>query len=154
MDEIIGIILITIISGGTLATLLSILIFLLPKRVSRTEQMIITRPGRAFLIGVVNFLFFGLIAAWLSGLGDIGGLLGGLILVLLLAFSAIGLSSVVQLLCTRIYPNADENRLKVTMKTAVLLIIATLTPIVGWFGLAPSLLLIGLGGAILTLRGH
>jgi hypothetical protein len=152
MDEIIGITLITIISGTTLTALLSTLIFLVPRRVTRTEQAIVAKPGRAFLIGLVNFLFFGIIAAWFSGLGDAGGLIGGLIFVLLLAFSAIGLSAFVQLLRLRIYPNAEGSQLKVTLKTAVLLIIAALTPVVGWFALAPVLLLTGLGGAILTLR--
>lgn len=150
MDEIIGVSLIVILSTVTLTALLSVLIYLIPAPIEKMEQLVTMHPKRTFLIGLVNGLFFGILAAWLTELGEVAGLLAALILLLLLGLTAVGLSSIVHLLRGRVYPTKPEG-IKVTLKTAVLLIVATLTPIVGWFVLTPALLFIGLGAAITTI---
>ena len=151
MNEFISIILITLISGFTLTFFLMLLVFLIPNRVERTRQVINRAPGRSFLIGFVNFLFFGVLAGILSDSGGEGGTLGGIILIALGSLSLMGLSGMVITLRERIYPELSGNGLKEGMKTAVLIIIASLTPFIGWFVLAPILLIIGLGGTITTL---
>jgi len=147
MNDIIGVILIVILSSTALTALLTVLTYLLPTRIKKLEQIMVAQPRRTFLIGLVNGLFFGIIAAWLTDFGDFGGLLGALILLLLLGLTAVGLSSLVHLLRNRIYPR-EENGVKSTMKTTVLMIIGALTPVVGWFVFTPALLFIGLGAAI------
>ena len=150
MDEIIGISLIVILSSATLTALLSVLIYLIPARIETMAQLVTTRPKRTFLIGLVNGLFFGIVAAWLSELGEFAALLAALILLSLLGLTAVGLSSLVYLLRGRVYPT-EAAGIKVTLKTAVLLIIAALTPVVGWFVFTPALLFVGLGAAITTI---
>lgn len=154
MNESIGVILIIFISSITLSSLLATLIYLIPARVKRTRHTIEQAPGRAFLIGLVNMLFFGVLAAIFANGGDVGGLIGVIILLVLGGFAAIGLSSIVSTLRDRLYPDLQGSGMKAAVKTAVLLILATLTPFIGWFVLAPILLLIGLGGAITTFVRH
>ncbi len=151
MNEIIGITFITLISGITLIALLMLHVFLIPGRVERARQAIEHAPGRAFLIGLVNALFFGVLAAIFANGGDVGGLIALIILLALGSFALIGLSGIVLTLRERIYPELTGNGLKEGMKTAVFIIIASLTPFIGWFVLAPILLIIGLGGTITTL---
>ena len=151
MNEIIGITFITLISGLTLTALLMLHVFLIPYRVEQARQAIEHAPGRAFLIGLVNMLFFGVLAAIFANGGDVGGLIALIILLALGSFSLIGLSGIILTLRERIYPDSTGNGLKEGMKTAVFIIIASLTPFIGWFVLAPILLIIGLGGAITTI---
>ncbi len=144
--------LLTALGGGlTLAALLATLIYLLPQRVSRARHALQRAPGRAFLVGLANALFFGILAALFSQGGDLGGLLALLILLALLALAAIGLAGTLLLLRERIYAPAPST-LAVTLKTGLLLIAAALAPIIGWFVLAPILLLVGLGAALLGWR--
>lgn len=151
MNEFISIILITLISSITLTFLLILLVFLIPNRVERTRQVINRAPGRAFLIGFVNTLFFGVLATSFASSGDEGGFIALLILLALGSLALIGLSGMVVTVRERIYPEMSENGLKEGLKTAVFIIIASLTPFIGWFVLTPILLIIGLGGAITTL---
>jgi len=148
MRELVGFILLTT-TFATIVALLTLLPFLLPRRVTRTRDVIQATPGRAFLIGLANALFFLVIAAILAQ-GENGGVLLAIIIVLaLLALAAIGLAGLVTLLRDRIYPHAaDTPGLNLTVRTAVLLTLAALLPGLGWFVLTPLLLLVGLGAAI------
>jgi hypothetical protein len=146
MSEAFQLILIVLFSGATLAALLVLLPALLPRHVQRTKLIVQKSPGRAFLIGLVNALFFGvLIAIFLQG-AELGGLIAAIILLALLMVTAVGLAGLSQIVQGRLYP--DGGSVKVGMKTAVLLIAAGLLPFLGWFVLTPALLLISLGAAI------
>jgi hypothetical protein len=153
MAELVGLVLIIVSSAITIVALLVLLPFLIPRRVERTRQIIQAMPGRAFIIGLANALFFLVIAAIFAQGGEGGGLLALLILLALLALAAVGLSGLVLLLRERIYPETETSvtGLKGMVKTAVLLLLAALLPFVGWFVLAPILLLISLGAAITAL---
>ncbi|MCP4419056.1 MAG: hypothetical protein GY805_20765 [Chloroflexi bacterium] len=149
MSEIIQFIFIILFSGATLATLLVLLPALLPNLVQRTQQIVNNSPGRSFLIGLVNALFFGvLIAIFLQG-DEFGGLLAVILGLALLSLTAVGLAGLNQIIQERLYP--DGGSVKVGLKTAVLLIAASLLPFLGWFVLTPILLLISLGAAIMAL---
>ncbi len=149
MAEGLQLIIIVLFSGGTLAALLVLLPALLPRRVARAQQIAQNSPGRAFVIGLVNFLFFGVLIAIFAQGGDIGGLIAGTILLALLAVTAVGLAAINQIVQGRLYPN--NSGVKSGLKTAVLLIAAGLVPLLGWFVLTPILLLISLGAAIIAL---
>lgn len=152
MGEIAGLILILLVSAITTVALLVLLPFLIPGRVERTRQIIQTMPGRSFAIGLVNTLFFLVIAAIFTQGGDGGWLIALLIILALLTGAAIGLAGLVLLLRERIYPEtAKAAGLSTMMKTAVLLTLAGLLPLLGWFVLTPILLLVGLGAAIMAL---
>ena len=140
---------IMLFSWGTLAALLVLLPALLPGRVGRAQQIAQNSPGRSFVIGLVNFLFFGVLIAIFSQGAQLGGLIAATISLVLLAVTAVGLAGINQIVQARLYPNGGG--VKVGLKTAVLLIAAGLVPLLGWFVLAPILLLVSLGAGIITL---
>ena len=151
MGEIIAAIIIAIMGGVTIVALLVTLTYLLPNRVNRTAHILEAMPGRSFIIGLVNALFFGILAAVFIQGGDFGGLLALLLMLALLGVSSIGLTGVLQVLRQRVYPQPEPSLLVVNLKTAVLLVAAGLAPLIGWFVLTPVLLIMGLGAAIIVL---
>lgn len=152
MGEFIGFLLATITIAATTVALLVLLPFLIPRHVAQAGHTMQTMPGRSFIIGLVNALFFLVIAAVLAQGGDGGGLLALLLVLALLALAAVGLAGLVMVLHQRIYPRAENAAgMQLLVKTAVLLVAAALLPILGWFVLAPILLLVGLGAVIMTL---
>ncbi len=152
MGELARLIFILAVSAICVVALLSLLPFLLPRRVARARHTIQTAPGRAFLIGLANALFFLVIAAILLQGGEGGGLLAMLIVLALLALAAIGLAGLVILLRDRIYPHAANTPgMNLTVRTAVLLTLVIFLPFLGWFLITPLLLLITLGAALTAL---
>ncbi len=152
MGEMMALFAVITVSAATTAALLVLLPFLIPRRVTQVGQIMQAMPGRSFIIGLVNALFFLVIAAVLAQGGDGGGLLALLLVLALLALAAVGLAGLVMVLRQRIYPQAENvTGMQLLIKTAVLLVAAALLPFLGWFVLAPILLLIGLGAAIMTL---
>ncbi|MEM7113039.1 MAG: hypothetical protein AAF614_11445 [Chloroflexota bacterium] len=151
MSEILQFTLVALLSAPVLIALLVTLTFLLPQRTAQTQTAVQTVPRRAFIIGLVNTLFFGVLAALFGQAGEAAGVLAMLIILSLLAFAFVGLGGVLVLLQERIYPPFADHGLSVLqmrLRTAVLLIAALLAPIVGWFILAPLLLITCLGAAI------
>lgn len=149
MENLGQLLFISIIIAVTLPALLLITLYLLPKRTSRAQIALAQRPRRAFAIGVINLIFFSLLSAILTEGGDLGGLLAFLVVLTLLAFSGIGICGYLLTLRERMFGSeswVDGG------KTAVLLTLALLTPVVGWFILAPLVAINGLGAAIMTLR--
>jgi hypothetical protein len=149
MAEGLQLIIIIFFTWGTLAALLVLLPALLPGRVARAQQIAQNSPGRAFVIGLVNFLFFGVLVLIFSQGAELGGLIAATILLALLAVTAVGLAGINQIVQGRLYPKGSG--VKVGLKTAVLLIAAGLVPLLGWLVLTPILLLISLGAAIIAL---
>lgn len=149
MAEGLQLIIIILFSGGTLAALLVLLPALLPGRVARAQQIAQKSTGRAFVIGLVNFLFFGVLIAIFSQGAQLGSLIAATLLLALMMVTAVGLAGVNQIVQGRLYPK--DSGVKVGLKTAVLLIGGGLVPLLGWFFLAPILLLISLGAGIIAL---
>lgn len=152
MGDIFGLILLIVSSAASTIAMLTLLIFLIPKRVQRTRHVIQNSPGRSFIIGFVNTIFFLLIATIFAQGGDGGGLLALIIVLALLSFSAVGLASLTLLLRDRIYPEAIKSSgLKSTLKSALLVVLAGMLPLLGWFVLAPIVLIAALGASIVVL---
>lgn len=148
MAEGLQLTIIILFSWGTLAALLVLLPALLPGRVARAQQIVQNSPGRAFVIGLVNFLFFGVLIAIFSQGAELGGLIAATIFMALLAVTAVGLAGITQIVQGRLYPKREG--VKVGLKTAVLLIAGGLVPLLGWFVLTPILLFISLGAGIIA----
>ncbi len=153
MAELIGLIVLIPAGVVALAALLTLLVYLIPGRVRRSSQILEKTPGRAFLIGLVNFIFFGLLAALLAQDGPFLRLIALLILLAMLALALVGTAGLVTLLRGRIYPVQEVSKPVVgqTVKSAVLLLMAFLAPVAGWFLMAPILIIMGLGTGIITL---
>jgi hypothetical protein len=153
MNRVLGFVLFIPAAGATAAALLTILVFLLPGKTGRARHALETGPGRSFVIGLVNFVFFGAIAALLNQGGDFLGLISFLLLLALFGLTLIGMGGLLSLLRHRLYPLGSERSSlpRETINAAILLLLALLTPVAGWFVLAPMLLLLGLGAGIIAL---
>ena len=142
-----------------LVAFFAVLQVLFPLRIAKIQEAIEARPGRSFLLGLVNFAFFlaigiGLFA--LSGRGSIR-VLAVITIIYMAALAAgvcFGLASVVQLVGGRLA--AQEHGFKRSLWGSLALILASYLPFVGWFLLFPYTGLLGFGGLVLSIfnRDH
>lgn len=162
MGQLFSLILIGVAGGATLAALLASFLYLLRRPVWRVAQTASSVPGRSFLVGLVNLLFFSVVAAVLARIGDalpdfVGGLFGlaGLFVVwVLFALLLVGAAGLVRLLAGRLWPPDQEGRLPApghALRAAFLFVAALLAPAAGWFVLLPLAALLALGAAIIGL---
>lgn len=154
MTDLISAAILTLLGFVTLTALLTTLTYLIPQRAERARQILQEKPGKAFVIGLVNLLFFGVLAAVFSQGGEIGGLLGLIILLTLLGLAFIGLTGLLLLLHHRFYPPHEETNhssLAITIRSSAILMAGLLAPVAGWFILTPIILIAGLGASIMAL---
>jgi hypothetical protein len=146
--EILSIILIVLAIEISLVAYLSIMTVIFGRRVEQAQQNMLGSPWRSFLIGVLNFLFFGAIALALNSVGgEFTRLLALIVMTLLIAVIGIGLAGLVNLTGQRLSPGAE--RLKMTAWGTVTLSLACALPVLGWFVLLPGVLFVSLGAVIL-----
>lgn len=124
-------------------------------RLTRTKTIAQSMPGRSFGSGLVNFVFFAVIAmALLSVAESAGPFIKGilrisavLILIVLSIVLSFGLAGMSNLIGERIFP--DFPAWKQSLWGTVCLALACALPFVGWFLLLPYVGLIGIGAVIL-----
>ncbi len=124
-------------------------------RLTRTKTIAQSMPGRSFGIGLVNFVFFAVIAMVLLSVAEstgpfIKGLLtipAVIILIVLSIVISFGLAGMSNLIGERIFP--DLAVWKQSLWGTVCLALACALPFVGWFLLLPYVGLIGIGAVIL-----
>lgn len=133
------------------------LVYLFPRRTAATAHFSAYTRGRAFAVGLVNLLFFGLLALVMASAGG-GDLLSGLAILLaaaLLWLISLGLAGQVRIIAQMIYPpaSAGSDQIPPTayLRASLLLSLACLLPVLGWFLLLPYLAILALGSAILSL---
>ncbi len=128
---------------------------LFPARTAITVEIAAHTSGRAFVIGMVNFLFFLVIAMALFSLaGKAEGLLKTILLlpailiaVILSIALCIGLVSMANLLGERLAP--AQSAWKRTFWGTLLLGLGCSVPLLGWFLLLPYAAWVGLGAFLL-----
>ncbi len=135
---------------------------LFANRAARTQHVTTSMPGRSFGVGLVNFVFFGVIALVLfSVAGNAGSFIRFILTVPAIVITAaltvmlsFGLTGMSNLLGERIFP--DQSAWKQTALGTVILSFACALPIVGWFLLFPYVGFVGIGAFILGLfqRGN
>ena len=126
-------------------------------RLTRTRSIAQSMPARSFGIGLVNFLFFAVIAIVLFSIAEnagsfIKGVLSipGIIILALLALAlSFGLAGMSNLIGERIFP--DLPLWKQTLWGTICLTLACALPFVGWFLLLPYVGCVGIGAVILGL---
>jgi sorbitol-specific phosphotransferase system component IIBC len=128
---------------------------LFANRVAKAQCIINQMPARAIGVGLVNFLFFGVIATILFSVAEnttgvikviltIPALLITALLTIILSF---GLAGMVNLVGDRILP--EHSSLKKTLWGSVMLTFACAIPFAGWFLLLPYVAFLGFGAVIL-----
>lgn len=155
--EMLGLVLFVLVGGVSLISMLAALHLLLPTAVERARLKLAGSLSKAFLLGLVYLLFFGALGFILFWLGrQVGSLLAGILafLALLIAvaleISALnGLAALASLLGERI--GEAKNPFLSDLRGGLLLVLACLTPYIGWYIFTPFVLCVGLGASVLAL---
>ena len=155
MSDIVRLFLILLLLIAGFAAYFLVLNALFASRVTRTRSIAQLMPGRSFGIGLVNFLFFTVIALVLLSIAENAGpfirgvlTIPALIILAVLAIAlSLGLAGMSNLIGERIFP--DLPVWKQTLWGTVCLSLACALPFVGWFLLLPYTGFVGIGAVIL-----
>lgn len=155
MSDILRLFFITILMTIGLAAYFLVVNALFPQRIAKTKAIIQSMPARSFGIGLVNFVFFAVIAMVLLSVAEnTGPFVRGILIipaVIILVFLAIvlsfGLTGMANFIGERIFP--DVSTWKQTLWGTVSLSLACALPFVGWFLLLPYVGFVGIGAVIL-----
>lgn len=157
MEELLRLTLILLLSNVGLVAYFLTLRSLFPRRCARTRAVADLMPGRSLAVGLVNGLFFGLLAFILLNLannfGDFGRVIVSLPALLFLTVLAVGgsfgLSGMVELVGERLAPT--QTAFRRTLWGTLALSLGASLPFAGWFLLLPYAGLAGLGAFIIGL---
>ncbi len=152
MADGIGIVLLTLLTGVSLIALFFGFRYLFPRVIERSRLAADRAPGRSLAVGLVNFLFFGAVGLGFAAISDGVGanvflLPATVILAALSVAILVGLAGIVLLLGERMLPEGNPRRQ--IFWGSMVVILASLTPFVGWFMFFPYVSLVGLGGFII-----
>jgi len=154
MNRIFDILLVLLFSGIGLISLLGAVAVLFPRHVEKARGLLSASYWKSFVLGLVNFLFFGALAALLARFGQQArGALAAILILLaiilalaLLAFTLLGLSALTSLAGERIGEGNSSFRRQ--LRGSLLIVLAGLTPYIGWFAFTPIMLIMSLGAGI------
>jgi len=159
MNDIAGVFFATVLLTIGLAAYFLVVGALFAGRVARAQRLIDQTQGRSLWIGLVNFLFFAVIAVGLFSLSEKAGVVLRTVLLVpallitaaLAAGLSFGLTGMANLLGERIFPAQAEGAAwkKISWGT-ILLAFACAVPFAGWFLLLPYIGLTGFGAVILS----
>ena len=156
MTEILQLFLGVILLTAALAAYFLVFVAFFSNRITKTQRVINQTPGRSFWVGLVNFLFFGVIALVLFSISNnTTGLVKGIVFIpalfltgILLIGLSFGLTGMVGVLGERIFP--DQSAWKRALWSTLAFSLGSAVPVVGWFLLLPYAGLTGLGAFILS----
>ncbi len=154
MKEILDVVIVFVVLTLLLVPFFIVMGVLFPKRVAKTRGILHLMPGRAFTVGLVNFVFFLAVGMVFLIVADKTGDLLKTILSIpaLLIFSALaitvsfGLTGMTQLIGERLAPSQSEWRR--SLWGTLLLGVGCAVPLVGWFLLLPYAACSGIGAFI------
>jgi hypothetical protein len=156
MNNIFGLLLVILFGGAGLISIFTILRLLLPLPVERTRLALESSLGRSLLLGLVNFLFAGVLVALLMWPTKIGGavagifiFLAGLVALAVIVLVLLGLVAATSLLGSRM--GEAKSPLAVQLRGGALLVLACLTPYLGWFIFTPLVVWTALGAGIQSM---
>ena len=156
MTEILQLFLGVILLTVALAAYFLVFVAFFSNRITKTQRIINQTPGRSFWVGLVNFLFFGVIVMVLFAISENAENLVRFVLIPpavaitagLAVILSFGLTGMVNTVGERIFP--DQSAWRKTLWGTVLLAFACALPFVGWFLLLPYTGLTGFGAVILS----
>lgn len=151
--ERLNLIVFLVVTGVTLPAYLTLVGVVFPAATARSQAAWNTSRWQSFLLGLVNLLFFLVVAILFFNLAqnDLSGvpaLLAALIalgiLLALAILTSIGLAGFARVA-------AEQSEGKTMLRAAFLLTLACITPFVGWFIFTPFAVAAGLGAAIQSM---
>ncbi|MFV1858852.1 MAG: hypothetical protein ACC647_05815 [Anaerolineales bacterium] len=149
MPEALALLILVPLVTLTLVALFIAMGALFPRQIADVKSTGSAMPGRSFLLGLINVLFLSVIVAALSNGGEFLQLLALLIFAVLVGGLAFGLAGMAPLIGERLLP--EWGGIRQAAWGAAIMVVASLTPFVGWFLLFPYLSFRGLGAFILSL---
>lgn len=153
-ETITGLMLVTL-SLLCLAAYLTVWRALFAERIASLQSIAASTPLRAFVIGLINLTFFGLVTLALASIAGRGGAamllwVPALIaLVCLIVALSFGLSAFAQTVGERLLPSTGP--LRQSLIGALLLIGGSLLPVAGWLVLLPFVACVGVGAFVMGL---
>jgi hypothetical protein len=158
--EMLGLVFLTLFVGVTLIAMLTAIGLLLPLSVERARQKLELNTWKSFLVGLVNLIFWLVVVilffVWTQANGGPQILAFVIALVLLiLLFAAVivpgipALSALAQVLGARM--GETKSPLRRDLRGGLLLVLACLTPYLGWFLFFPAILCTAIGAGLLAL---
>ena len=139
-----------IIADASLVALVLLVNAAFPNLITRARANVERMPVRSFIVGFINFLFFGLIAAALtSAAPDALKMLGITLATVLLGFLALGIAALARLIGERI--DAQHDAIRQLIVGVVVIAVAALVPFVGWFLVPLVGLMSGFGAVIVAM---
>ena len=154
MAEGFSVIVVSLLGGATLVALFSVMAVLFPRQADAAQRAAEAMPGRSFLLGLVNVGFLTIAGLAFSALGDgLGAAIVKLLalppLLAVLLGLAFGLAAMSLLIGERLAP--DRSRSAQVALGASVMVLGSLAPFIGWFGLFPYVAFRGLGGFVIGL---
>ena len=155
MTDILRLLFIVLLLTVSLAAYFLVVSAFFPHRVDKAQRALNQMAGRAFGVGLINFLFFGVLAIVLFSVAEsTSGLIRAILtfpaliitsfLTVLLTF---GLAGIVRELGARLFP--EQSAWRHTVWGSAVLTLACALPFVGWFVLVPAVAVVGIGATIL-----
>jgi MFS family permease len=145
------IVFVLVLIGAGLAALTVLCNTMFPDFVRRARDLAAQRTRRAFLVGLINLLFFGLIALGLLTTRAVAlRPLGVVAATIVLTFLVIGAAVVALWVGERLRPN-DSSVTRQVLAGIVTIELAEMYPLVGWIVVPLVCASIGLGAVILAL---
>lgn len=139
------------LTGAGLAALAVLCNAMFPDFVRRAHAQATQRARRAFLIGLVNLIFFGLIALGLLTTRIVTlRPLGVIVATIVLTFIVLGVSVIARWVGERLRPN-DTSATRQVIAGIVTVELAEMFPFVGWIVMPLLCASLGLGAVILAL---
>lgn len=140
-----------VLVGGGLASLAVLLGVLFPETINRAGHHAGSHPIRMGFFG--GFAFFGilLVAVILGKVPGVGQLLALITLVTGLTVAVIGGAGVIRSLAAKLSPTPQTISFQELVKTAAILELAMLIPLVGWFVVLPVTFAVMLGTGLRAL---
>jgi len=125
---------------------------LFPRWVARSRERVRRKPVRTFLIGLVVGGLCALISGATSSGGGPLGFIGAILMAGTLGFALCGSAGVALAIGEGLPSPADAERpWKAIIRGWVVLSLASLLPVLGWFFVLPIALLMGFGAALVSL---
>lgn len=156
MSQEFTMLLIVLVGAVALVSLFLVIGVLFERTIKESQQIASRIPGRAFLLGLVNTLFLGVIlvvfvalSEWMIAYPPIFYLPALVALALFAAGATLGLASIAPLIGARLFPERDG--WQTTILGGLALTLASLVPFIGWFGLLPYVTLLGFGALLIAL---
>jgi len=151
-----GSLLLVLIGVPGLICLLTLGTVLFPRIVRAAQRAVAAMPGRSLLLGVVNLLFFTALVVVLTAAGERASSRSGVLEALALAPALIlasgltlGLAAMSILIGDKVVP--QRGPISQVVIGAAAIVLAGLTPFLGWFLFFPYIALVGLGGVVISL---